>query len=178
MPLVKLGYLLIRTVAKPFAAVVKQQARSHPAFRRACIAVAQSYHRSEVRMKRGLEAAASKRRLPITLRTHAHAQPGSSEPAAATEELKIKPLDEAKAVEVGSEFIGEALVFFVAGTLLVLDQLSNRRKETERRSETERRFAELYQQVELLKLRLAEQEQQPEASPRPAMESNKLPLVN
>ena len=145
MPLVKLGYLLIRTIAKPVASIIKRQARDHPSFRKACIAVAQSYHRTEVRLKRGL---VDKKRLIPLRRRSGHPE---AEAAAVPMEPEIKPLDEQKAVDVGSEFIGEGLVFLVAGTLLVLDQLSGRQREAERRAEIERRFADIYEQVERLK---------------------------
>lgn len=143
MPLVKLGYLLIRTIAKPVASAIKRQARDHPYFRNACISIAQSYHRTEVRLKRGLVN--KKRLLPM------RATSGASEATTAIIEPEIKPLDEQKAVDVGSEFIGEGLVFLVAGVLLVLDQLNNRQKEAERRAEIERRITDLYDQLAQLK---------------------------
>lgn len=155
MPLVKLGYLLIRTVAKPIAGGIKRQARDHPVFRRFCINVAQSYHRAEVRLKRGLESNKKKITFPISRLHPSHNNQDQTTPSEA-QTTTIKPLDEAKAVEVGSEFIGEAIVFIVAGTLLVFDQLNNRQKEQERRAEIERRFSELY--AEMCKLK--EQHQQ------------------
>jgi optic atrophy 3 protein len=173
MPLVKLGYLLIRTVAKPIAGGIKRQARDHPAFRNFCIGVAQSYHRAEVRLKRGLET--NKRKIPFPTtpnRLHLHEQTPSE-----TTTANIKPLDEAKAVEVGSEFIGEALVFIVAGTLLVMDQLNNRQKEQERRNEVERRFGELYVELSKLREQVSQQHQkieQIERQPKPGQ----LPTIN
>jgi myosin-1 len=149
MPLVKLGYLLIRTIAKPVAAAIKRQARDHPTFKRACISVAQSYHRTEVRLKRGL--ADKKRLIPLRRRSLQSESETAASTAAINIEPEIKPLDEQKAVDVGSEFIGEGLVFLVAGTLLVLDQLSSRQKESERRAEIERRFTDLYDQLDRLK---------------------------
>lgn len=81
LPLIKLGYLLVRTVAKPVAGGLKRQARDHPWFRSACGRIAQMYHRVEVRMKRRIAA--------------------KSGDAEALSESKIKPLDEQKAVELG-----------------------------------------------------------------------------
>lgn len=167
MPLVKLGYLLIRTVAKPIAGGIKRQARDHPAFRNFCISVAQSYHRAEVRLKRGLET--NKRRITFPIdRLHTHEQ--SNTDLSST----IKPLDEAKAVEVGSEFIGEAIVFIVAGTLLVLDQLNNRQKEQERRAEIERRFNELY--TDFARLRDTHQQLQSQLLQSQQAQPDKKPL--
>lgn len=81
MPLIKLGYLLVRTVAKPVAGTFKRQAKDHPWFRSACGRLAQLYHRIEIRMKRRIAAKAGE---TVDL-TH------------------IKPLDEAKAVELGGK---------------------------------------------------------------------------
>lgn len=171
MPLVKLGYLLIRTVAKPIAGGIKRQARDHPAFRNFCIGVAQSYHRAEVRLKRGLETNKRKIPFPTGNRLHHHEQTTTE-----TTTTNIKPLDEAKAVEVGSEFIGEALVFIVAGTLLVMDQLNNRQKEQERRNEVERRFGELYDELSKLREQLAKQHQKIEQIEQP--KPGQIPTIN
>ena len=99
MPLIKLGYLLIRTVAKPVANVLKQQTKNHPVFRSVCVRLAQTYHRSEIKMSRRLGGASK-----------------------AITEAAVRPLDEQKAIEVGANFLGETLVFIVAGTVLILDQ--------------------------------------------------------
>jgi hypothetical protein len=174
MPLVKLGYLLIRTVAKPVASAIKRQARDHPAFRQLCVGVAQSYHRVEVKLKRGLELSNRRRNNQTVNRlTLDHHHPSQHDEQAVANQ-SIRPLDETKAVEVGSEFIGEALVFLVAGTLLVLDQLSGRQREQERRAEVERRFTELYTEIGMLKerVRLAEPCASTSPSPSPSTTTN------
>lgn len=51
VPLVKLGYLLVRTLSKPIARVVQGQAAQHPSFRSVCVKMSQSYHRMEVRLR-------------------------------------------------------------------------------------------------------------------------------
>jgi len=65
---VKLGSLAIRTLAKPIANKIKQQAREHPRFRRICVNTAQFVHRIDMRLRLGLlqdpavaERAAAKR---------------------------------------------------------------------------------------------------------------------
>lgn len=130
LPLVKLGYLLVRTVAKPVASTFKKQARDHPWFRQACGRLAQFYHRAEVKMKRRIAA-----------------KNGEAVHQLVTQ---IKPLDEQKAVELGAEFIGEALIFGVAGTFLLLDAARNNRIESARRALIEQRFNELYERIEQL----------------------------
>lgn len=128
MPLIKLGYLLIRTVAKPVANVLKQQTKSHPGFRSICVRLAQTYHRTEIKMSRRLGGASK-----------------------AVTEAAVRPLDEQKAIEVGANFLGETLVFIVAGTVLILDQTVSAQKEQVRRAVIEEKFNQIFSEIELLK---------------------------
>ena len=128
MPLIKLGYLLIRTVAKPVANVLKQQTKNHPVFRSACVRLAQTYHRSEIKMSRRLGGASK-----------------------AVTEAAVRPLDEQKAIEVGANFIGETLVFIVAGTVLILDQTVSAHKEQARRQIIEEKFNQFFREIDEIK---------------------------
>ncbi|KAK6330193.1 hypothetical protein TWF730_004689 [Orbilia blumenaviensis] len=51
---VKLTSLAVRTLAKPIANSIKQQAREHPRFRTICIAIAQTVHRTDIRIRLNL----------------------------------------------------------------------------------------------------------------------------
>ncbi|KAI5799019.1 optic atrophy 3 protein-domain-containing protein [Geopyxis carbonaria] len=51
---IKLGSLAIKTLAKPIATQIKQQAREHQAFRGVCIFIAQRLHRVDMRLRLGL----------------------------------------------------------------------------------------------------------------------------
>lgn len=82
IPLVKLGYLIVRTLSKPIAKIVQQQAANHPSFRAACTRLSQSYHRMEVRLK-----------------SRANDKHGQGQ---AVED--IKPLSEEKAIQFGGAF--------------------------------------------------------------------------
>lgn len=135
MPLVKIGYLFLRTVAKPVASMVKKQAKDRPAFRRACSQLAQLYHRLEVRLRRGL---------------------ASNSPAESNASAHIKPLDEQKAIELGASFIGEAIVFGVAGLALVLEAQRTHRAEMARRRAIERKFEQAFSEIDQLNRRNAE----------------------
>ena len=128
MPLIKLGYLLIRTVAKPVANLLKQQTKNHTGFRTICVRLAQTYHRSEIKMSRRLGGASK-----------------------AVTEAAVRPLDEQKAIEVGANFLGETLVFIVAGTVLILDQTVSAQKEQLRRAAIEDKFEKLFSELENLK---------------------------
>ena len=133
MPLIKLGYLLIRTVAKPVANVLKQQTKNHPVFRSACVRLAQTYHRSEIKMSRRLGGASK-----------------------AVTEAAVRPLDEQKAIEVGANFLGETLVFIVAGTVLILDQTVSAQKEQVRRQIIEDKFNQIFREIDELKTEVKE----------------------
>lgn len=124
MPLIKLGYLLIRTISKPVSSIIKRQARTNSKFREGCQKIAQSYHRIEIKMARKL----------------ANDKGG---------EREIKKLNQEKAVEVGSEFIGEALVFGVAGILLVLDQSRTYKRDKRRKLQLEERLKKIEEALHL-----------------------------
>lgn len=49
-----------------------------------------------------------------------------------------------------AEFLGEALIFGVAGSLLLLDTARNSRQESARRAAIEQRFEELYARIQEL----------------------------
>ncbi|KAF3927434.1 hypothetical protein ABW21_db0206996 [Orbilia brochopaga] len=51
---VKLTSLAIRTLAKPIANSIKQQAQEHPRFRALCIGIAQAVHRTDMRIRLNL----------------------------------------------------------------------------------------------------------------------------
>ena len=56
---------------------------------------------------------------------------------------RIRPLSEAKAIDSGANFISEAFLFFVAGSLIVFESWRSRRKENNRREDVAGRLAEL-----------------------------------
>lgn len=53
-----------------------------------------------------------------------------------------------------AEFLGEALIFGVAGTLLLLDTARNSRKEEARRAAIDAKFSELYGRIKQLESQL------------------------
>ncbi|KAK3639347.1 hypothetical protein LTR56_012515 [Elasticomyces elasticus] len=66
--------------------------------------------------------------------------------------LKIRPLSEAKAIELGANFFSEAFIFAVAAGLLVWDSWRSRRKESARRDDVAEKLAELETEVARLRL--------------------------
>ena len=63
----------------------------------------------------------------------------------------MRPLDEQKAIDLGANFVGESVVFLVAGAVLVVDQLQSRQGKAERRALIESRFEELFRETSGLK---------------------------
>lgn len=140
LPLVKLGTLALKTLSKPIASRLKQQAGLHPQFRQFIVNMAQSNHRMTTTMQR---------------RIYGHAT-----------DVEIRPLNEEKAVQAAVDLIGELFVFTVAGVAVIFEvQRSSRseaRKEEIRKQELEelrQRDENLAREVELLKHKLGEIEQ-------------------
>ncbi|KAG2396019.1 uncharacterized protein HKW66_Vig0066050 [Vigna angularis] len=149
LPLLKLGTLALKTLSKPVASRLKQQAAFHPRFRQLIVNMAQlliydfgdqTNHQITTRMQR---------------RIYGHAT-----------DVEIRPLNEEKAVQAAVDLIGELFVFSVAGVLLIFEvQRSSRseaRKEELRKQELEavrQKNENLAEEVELLKQRIQELEQ-------------------
>ncbi|KAF2303261.1 hypothetical protein GH714_016112 [Hevea brasiliensis] len=115
LPLLKLGTLAAKTLSKPVASKLKQQAAFHPTFRQFIINMAQANHRLTTRMQR---------------RIYGHAT-----------DVEIRPLNEEKAVQAAVDLIGELFVFTVAGAVVIFEvqrsAKSEARKEEMRRQELE-----------------------------------------
>ncbi|KAK9463867.1 optic atrophy 3 protein-domain-containing protein [Lipomyces oligophaga] len=120
----KISALAIRTIAKPIANSVKARAKVHGPFRRACIGVAQILHSSDVRMRQKLL--------------------GSN--------VKIRPLNDAKAIEMGANFLSESVLFGVAAGVVIFETVRSSRKETARREGVNDEIASLREQIEQLKM--------------------------
>jgi hypothetical protein len=112
-------------LAKPIAKTIQHQAAAHPVFRSACVKFAQLYHRTEVRLR-------SK---------------------ATTESVveHVKPWTEEKAIEFGSNFIGEFIIFSIAGTILIMESMRSSATERKKQEERDAKIERLYQEVERLK---------------------------
>ncbi|EGP87304.1 unnamed protein product [Zymoseptoria tritici ST99CH_1A5] len=67
---------------------------------------------------------------------------------------KIRPLSEARAIELGANFFSEAFIFGVAVGLLVWDSWRSRRKESTRRDDVADRLEQLEIEVEALRSEL------------------------
>ncbi|KAI8870498.1 optic atrophy 3-like protein, partial [Ramicandelaber brevisporus] len=95
----KLGALLIRTLSKPIANNIKQRTKSSPGFKSWCINVAQWSHRVEMNLKMKFLG---------------------------YEKEHIRPLNDARAIEAGANFLSEAFIFSVAALILVAENQRTR----------------------------------------------------
>ena len=68
--------------------------------------------------------------------------------------VKIRPLSEARAIDLGANFFSEAFIFGVAAGLLVWDSWRSRRKESQRRDDVAERLQELEGEVETMRAKL------------------------
>lgn len=68
--------------------------------------------------------------------------------------LKIRPLSEARAIELGANFFSEAFIFGVAVGLLLWENWRSRRKESARRDDVAERLEQLEAEVEGLRSKL------------------------
>lgn len=103
-PAAKLGALLLRQISKPIANFVKERAKGSPAFRSyVCMPPAQLYNWCEVKMKMYF----------MNLGTAG----------------KVKPLSESMAIELGSNLLGEGIIFFVGAFVLLYEYNRQVRKE-------------------------------------------------
>ncbi|ORX53234.1 OPA3-domain-containing protein [Hesseltinella vesiculosa] len=107
MSAIKLGSLLVKTLAKPVANSIKTQAKQHEKFREFCIGVAQTSHRWEMTLKMNFLG---------------------------YKKEKIRPLNDARAIESGANFISEAFVFSVAAGIILAESWRSHNKDKNRRN--------------------------------------------
>ncbi|KAI9293493.1 OPA3-domain-containing protein [Neoconidiobolus thromboides FSU 785] len=91
MATLKLGALVVRTLAKPVANSLKNQTKNSDLFKSFCIGIAQSYHRIDMKLKMNFLG---------------------------YEKERIRPLSDSRAVELGSNFLSEFLIFSVAAGII------------------------------------------------------------
>ena len=97
LPLVNLGFLVIKQVSKPFAKFIAAEAKEHKIFKDwICIPIAQKFHFLEVVVKmRSLK-------------------PKKGTKGAGSRVTRVPALNEARAVELGSELLSEIIVLGIS----------------------------------------------------------------
>ncbi|KAK9323464.1 optic atrophy 3 family protein [Lipomyces orientalis] len=125
----KITSLLVRTLAKPIANTIKGRAKHHGPFRKVCIAVAQTLHSTDVRLRMGLLGDASK--------------------------AKVRPLNDAKAIDMGANFLSESFLFAIAAGAIIVESVRSSRKSSARQESVEDNISELQEEVSKLKAIIA-----------------------
>ena len=119
LPLVNLGFLVIKQVSKPFAKFIAAEAKEHKIFKDwICIPIAQKFHFLEVVVKmRSLK-------------------PKKGTKGAGSRVTRVPALNEARAVELGSELLSEIIVLGISvSTAVILYNISvNKEIEKEERA--------------------------------------------
>lgn len=134
-PIAKLAALAFRQLSKPLANRIKQGAKSSPFFRTyVCMPPAQLYHWVEVNIK---------------MRILNLGKPS-----------EVPPLNEAMAIELGAELLGEMIIFASAAATLVAEYLRQARNERLRENAKEEKQFCLECEVKDLQLRVEQQEAQ------------------
>ncbi|KAI8904036.1 optic atrophy 3 protein-domain-containing protein [Gorgonomyces haynaldii] len=121
MASVKVASLLLKTLAKPIAGSIKQQAKEHPRFNEFCISIAQRFHRFESQMRMQF--------LDY-------------------EKSKIRPLNDVKAVEQGANLLSELIVFGVAVTTIVLETWRSTNSSKKQKEELKQTLTQLQEQID------------------------------
>jgi hypothetical protein len=104
-PVAKLGFLLIKQIAKPIAKSIAAEAKKYRIFREyVCIPIAQAFHWYEIKMKMNMLNIGGK----VT---------------------KVPKLNEAKAIEQGSEILSEFIILSIASAILIYEYSRGREKE-------------------------------------------------
>ena len=123
LPPVKLGFLLVRTIAKPFAGRLKDFLKDHDSARRAFSGLGQMLHRVEVRV------AGNEQYLKV-----------DKKGKGGILQAKVKPLEEGKAVANGADFFAESVIFLIAGICLTAEVISSNQKDERKKAAMEKRF--------------------------------------
>ncbi|KAJ3037059.1 hypothetical protein HK097_003630 [Rhizophlyctis rosea] len=116
MATIKLGSLVVRTLAKPLANSIKAQAKEHPAFREFCINLAQKTHRWEQELQTRFLGYKPK---------------------------QIRPLNDAKAVENGAAFLSEGFILSVAILTILGETWRSQRKSTNQKRDVDESINQL-----------------------------------
>lgn len=128
LPLAKLGTLVLRTLSKPLANRLKQQAAHHARFREIIINFAQANHRFQVNLQR---------------RIYSHAT-----------DVEIRPLNEEKAVQAATDFLGEAFIFSVGGAVVIFEVQRSARSEARKEEARKQELEDLRKRDEIVAVEL------------------------
>jgi len=134
-PLIKLGALAFRQIAKPIANVLKSRAKDSPFFRNyICMPPAQAYHWMEVNVKMKML--------------------GLGKPS------QVQKLNEAMAIELGAELLGETIIFLSAAVTIAAEYIRQSRKSAAEALAIEEKWNKVYNRIEELEFTVDKQSTQ------------------
>lgn len=120
---------MVRTIAKPIGNAIKSQAKEHERFRKLCIKFAQSMHSTEIKLRMSLLG---------------------------ENKIRVKPLNDNKAIEQGATFISEFFIFSVAGSLILYESYRSRKKASNERDALADDITVLQSEIEYIKTKLGD----------------------
>ncbi|GAA5990498.1 hypothetical protein JCM11641_007739 [Rhodosporidiobolus odoratus] len=147
MASLKIASLLLRTLSKPIANKIKQQAKEHEGFKSRTVTMAQWLHRAEMNLRVSLLGESPKH---------------------------IRPLSEARAIDAGANFLSEGFLFAVAATIIVGETYRSRRSESKRRDAVQDSLSNHEAALEQLKERLKEEREEREEAGKRERELEKV----
>lgn len=128
-PLIKLGALALRQISKPLANHLKTRAKSSHFFRtKVCMPPAQFYHWCEVNVKARLLNLGKPK--------------------------EVVKLNEQAAIDLGSELIGEMVMFLIASATILAEYTRQSRKYADEKTALESRWTEMELRVAQLEEKL------------------------
>ncbi|XP_050320739.1 putative OPA3-like protein CG13603 isoform X2 [Bactrocera neohumeralis] len=134
-PAAKLGVLAIKQISKPIANVIKSNAKQSPIFRKyVCMPPAQLYNWVEVKTKM----------WALNL----------GKPVA------VPPLNEAMAIELGANLLGEAIIFVIGAAVLIFEYTRQSNNEAKKQETIRQEKAELAITLAEMGFRLERQDAQ------------------
>lgn len=134
-PALKLGVLFVKQISKPLAKFLVNQAKNHPVFRTYfIIPPAQFYHWAEVKAKMYI--------MNIGKPT------------------KVAKLNEAMAIELGANLIGEVIIFSIAGGCLLFEYNRQVTKETKKEEVRQLQLLKFSEDIQALHSTTLQQEAQ------------------
>jgi len=122
LPLAKLGALTIKTLSKPIANIIKSRAKNHPMFKQICIDVGETNNITTYYFNKLVR----------------------------NQHIKYQPIDTNFAINKGSEILGELVVYFIGGVLLIEEYIRTSRATAKTKQQTLNRIDQLEINVNVL----------------------------
>ncbi|KAI5958326.1 hypothetical protein KGF57_002682 [Candida theae] len=123
----KITALLVRTISKPISKAISTQAKNNETFRQYCISFANKLHKTDVKLRMNLLG---------------------------EKKIRVRPLNDNKAIEQGAAFISETFIFSVAGGLIFYEAYRSRKKASDQRDALADDITILQNEIEYIKDKL------------------------